>query len=270
MKTKIDSISEGYMSDENKRVYIKWLEDPENYTKLEIGQGRHNGLVTLGTSYYYRYKGDWKNYTDDERKAKLWEWNCKLAVPKSENEFEEIWKWIVTTHRKQRDEQHEQLREEEKRNQEEKEFDKSYVYSKYHDSIKAALEGNMWTEVHTSPPKWIVADSKRNLVYKAHEYEYEIHDYKSDQDVKCYGFSIDDNILKCIPLSVIKHESPIDFLDIQTNYTVKFKDTTGKTFTLKRKTITPDHGVSQRQRLCLTQLQRNRSVFSNTDGIQRR
>ena len=238
LKSKINSLCDDYMSDEDQQAYIKWLEDPANYTKLGAGQGRHNGLVTLGTSYYYRYNGGWKNYTDDDRKAKLWEWNNKLAVPKPEKEFEDIWKWIVTNHRKQRDEQHEQLREEERRQQEVREFDKAYVFSMYHDSIKSSLQGNMWTEIHTDPPKWIIADSKRNLVYKAHEYSYEVFDKDAKQDIKHYAFSIDDNILKCIPLSVIKHESPIDFLNVQTTYTIQFKDTTGRTFTLARKTIT--------------------------------
>jgi hypothetical protein len=131
------------MSAEDQQAHIKWLEDPVNYTKLGAGQGRHNGLVTLGTSYYYRWNGDWKNYTDDERKAKLLEWNSKLAVPKSEKEVDDIWKWIVTTHRKTRDEQHEESREQERRRQEVKEFDKSYVFSMYPDSIRVVLKGNM-------------------------------------------------------------------------------------------------------------------------------
>jgi len=239
LKSKINSLCQDYMSDKDQQDYIKWLEDPANYSKLGEGQGRHNGLVTLGASYYYRYNGDWKNYTDDERKAKLWEWNCNLALPKQEKEFDGIWKWIVDKHRKQRDEQHEELREQDRRQQEVKEFDKSYVFSMYHDTIKAALDGNMWTEIHTDPlPKWIVADSKRNLVYKAHEYSFEVFDKNAKQNIKSYGFSIDDNILKCIPLSVTRHESPIDFLNVQTNYTIQFKDTTGRTFTLARKTIT--------------------------------
>ena len=106
LESKIDSLSgsDGYMSDENKQTYIQWLEDPENFTKLGVGQGRHNGLVTLGTSFYYRYNGEWKDYTEEQRRAKLWEWNMKLAVPKSEKEFNDIWKWIIDKHRRTRDE----------------------------------------------------------------------------------------------------------------------------------------------------------------------
>ena len=106
LESKIDSLSssDGYMSNENIQTYIKWLENPENFTKLGVGQGRHNGLLTLGTSYYYRYNGEWKDYTDEQRRAKLWEWNMKLAVPKLEKEFNDIWKWIVDKHRRTRDE----------------------------------------------------------------------------------------------------------------------------------------------------------------------
>ena len=71
-----------------------------------------------------------------ERKAKLWEWNMNLAVPKSEKEFDDIWKWIVEKHRRTRDEQHEKLRENERRHKQE--FDKSHTYAMYHDDVKAS------------------------------------------------------------------------------------------------------------------------------------
>jgi len=237
LKSKINSLCQDYMSDEDQQAYIRWLEDPANYSKLGKGQGRHNGLVTLGTSYYYRYNGDWKNYTDDERKAKLWEWNCKLAVPKREKEFDGIWKWIVEKHRKTRDEQHEELREQERRQQKVKEFDKGYVFSVYEDNVKVALEGNVWTEVHKDPPRWIVADSKMNVIYKAHQYKLDSFDSKTQAQIKVNKFAIADIVIRCRPVSVVKHESPIDFLNIQTNYTIQFKDTTGRMFTLVKKNI---------------------------------
>ena len=238
LESKIDSLSssDGYMSDENKQTYIKWLENPENYTKLGVGEGRHNGLLTLGTSYYYRYNGEWKDYTDEQRKAKLWEWNMKLAVPKSEKEFNDIWKWIIDKHRRTRDEQHEKLREGRRRNQE---FDKSHTFSMYNDGVKASLEGNMWTEIAKNPLRWIIADSKMKVIYRAHQYDYEVtikHD-KEEQREKVYKLSIDNTIIRCIPISITKHESPLFFLQNQTNYTMTFKDTTGKTFTQIRRTI---------------------------------
>jgi hypothetical protein len=238
LESKIDSLCDGYMSDENRQTYIKWLEDPQNHTKLGVGQGRHNGLVTLGTSYYYRYNGEWKDYTDEQRRSKLWEWNMKLAVPKSEKEFNDIWKWIIEKHRRTRDEQHEKLREERRLKQE---FDKSHTFSMYNDGIKASLEGNIWTEIAKNPLRWIIADSRMKQVYRAHQYDYEVtikHD-KEEQREKIYKLSIDNTMIRCIPTSITKHESPLDFLQNQnqTNYTMTFKDTTGKTFTQIRKTI---------------------------------
>jgi hypothetical protein len=117
LKAKIESICHGYMSDENKNEYMKWLEEPANYSKLGVGQGRHNALVHLGTAYFYRWKDEWADLTDKQRKAKLEEWNNKLAVPKPLKEVDRIWKWIVDHHKAIRDE------ERQKRVQEEKEHD---------------------------------------------------------------------------------------------------------------------------------------------------
>ena len=50
LKSKIESLCHGYMSDENKSEYTKWLEDPGNYSKLGVGQGRHNALGTSWNS----------------------------------------------------------------------------------------------------------------------------------------------------------------------------------------------------------------------------
>src|SRR5918996_834635 len=238
LESKIDSLSssDGYMSDENKQAYIQWLEDPENYTKLGVGQGRHNGLVTLGISYYYRYNGEWKDYTDEQRREKLWDWNSKLALPLSQKEFDDVWKWIVEKHRRTRDEQHEKLREERRHKQE---FGKSQTFSMYNDGIKASLEGNTWTEIAKNPLRWIIADPKMKVVCKAHQYDYEVtvkHD-KEEQREKVYRLSIDNTIIRCIPINITKHESLLDFLQGQTTYTMTFKDTTNRTLTLGRKTI---------------------------------
>jgi hypothetical protein len=108
LEAKIDSLSqEDYMSDENKQRYIAWLEDPNTI----VGEGsRHDAVKILGCSYYYRYNG-WKDLTDDQRHDKLEEWNrqhCNPPLP--DKEFEDIWKWIVSTHRRSRDEEHQKLR----------------------------------------------------------------------------------------------------------------------------------------------------------------
>ena len=132
--------------------------------------------------------------------------------------------------------QHEKLREERRLKQE---FDKAHTFSMYDEGVKASLEGNMWTEIAKNPLRWVIADSKMKVIYKAHQYDYEVtvkHD-KEEQREKLYKLSIDNTIIRCIPISITKHESPLDFLQNQTNYTMTFKDTIGKTFTQIRKTI---------------------------------
>ena len=76
-------------------------EDPN--TIIGEGAGRHPALVILGTSYFFKYSNGWKDLTDDQRKIKLQEWHTQHCnPPKSERELDEIWKWIIDTHRRRR------------------------------------------------------------------------------------------------------------------------------------------------------------------------
>ena len=195
LESKIDSLSDGYMSDVDRQAYIRLLEDPEYYTKLGVGQGRHNGLVTLGTWSYYRYNGEWKDYTDEQRKEKIWDWNTKFTIPLSQKEFDDVWKWIVEKHRRTRDEQHEKIREERRREQSARKLDKSHTFSTYPENIRKSLEGNLWTEIGKYPVKWIVANPKMSVIYKAHQYDYETSVTDSgteEQKQRIYKLSIDD------------------------------------------------------------------------------
>jgi hypothetical protein len=48
LEVKIDALSQGYMSNENKQRYITWLEDPNT----TVGEGcRHDAVKILGCSY---------------------------------------------------------------------------------------------------------------------------------------------------------------------------------------------------------------------------
>jgi hypothetical protein len=76
--------------DDDKRPYIKFLEDPS--TTIKEG-GRHDAVKILGCSYFYRYKDGWKDFTNDQRHDKLQEWNQQRCIPPLPNkEFDEIWK----------------------------------------------------------------------------------------------------------------------------------------------------------------------------------
>jgi bifunctional DNA primase/polymerase-like protein len=91
LEAKIDSLSHGYMSDENKQKYIQWLEDPS--TIIEEGS-RHDANKILGCSYYYRYRDGWKDLTDDQRYDRLQKWNLQHCIPPlPEKELKDVWKW---------------------------------------------------------------------------------------------------------------------------------------------------------------------------------
>jgi hypothetical protein len=219
LEAKIESVCEGYMSDSNKSEYIKWLENLDNWKSIGVGQGRHNALVILGTSYYYRYSNGWHDLTDDDRREKLWEMNSLLKVPKPETEFNQIWKWIVDTHRKTRDQKHEE--EDDKRN-------------KFGDAIAglppiitAELDGNMWYKINDKPPIFIIADTKSKRLMEA-----TFRLYESESKRKGSGDTVQKTqkqsivtkpYLSCIPDKIIIHKSPIDSILKQgEKYTVYF------------------------------------------------
>jgi hypothetical protein len=114
LEAKIDSLSQGYMSDDNNQRYIIWLENPN--TRIKEHEGRHDAIKILGCSYYYRYNNGWKSLTDDQRYDRLQRWNQQHCIPSlPEKEFDYIWKWIIQCHRKNRDEQHEKLEDEKRK-----------------------------------------------------------------------------------------------------------------------------------------------------------
>src|SRR5215469_3320010 len=112
-EAKIDSLSEGYMSDENKETYEKWLDDPD--TILGVGQGRHDALKFKINSYYYKYKDGWLDLTDEQRFQRAWDWNIAHCKPaKTKEEFDSLVEWTIETHRETRDTLHKKAKEEKK------------------------------------------------------------------------------------------------------------------------------------------------------------
>jgi hypothetical protein len=149
------------MSDQNKEAYIRWLEDPK--TKLSEGEGRHPALVILVCSYFNRRKGEWRNFTDDQRRAKLWEWNQRQKVPKPEKEFNQIWKWIVDKFRRERDARWEAEDEATRKTAEESKKD-SVDFGPY---VNAELEGSVFYKINEKPPKPIIAYSQTKKLIEA-------------------------------------------------------------------------------------------------------
>ena len=235
LQAKIDKLSEGYMSDENKQEYIRWLEDPN--TVLGEGEGRHPALVILGLSYYYRYKNGWKDMTDDQRRKKLWEWNQRQNPPKPEKEFNEVWKWIIDNHRKRRDEQRKQWEDErrkavvEERSKEDPNDDPDFG-----ESINAELKGSVFYVTKLKPLTLVVAYSKTKMLIEASIKSYDKTEFgKNNQEdsIKVKYLNQKKLYLTCIPRFIIKHKNPLSFLDAATKYTITFVDSVGNHFTFK-------------------------------------
>jgi hypothetical protein len=53
----IDTLSRGYMSNEDREEYEKWLHDPK--TIIGIGGGRHNHTLFIVSSYFWKWGGEW-------------------------------------------------------------------------------------------------------------------------------------------------------------------------------------------------------------------
>jgi hypothetical protein len=109
LKSKIDSISEGYMSDQDKDSYDKWLDLPT--TILGENQGRHDATKFKIIRYYWRHVGEWLDLIDDQRFECAWKWHMEhCRPPRPRQEFEKICEWTVDKFRAKRDEVHESIR----------------------------------------------------------------------------------------------------------------------------------------------------------------
>ncbi len=218
LEAQIESISQGYMSDERKARYIRWLEEPGRM--LGEGEGRHPGLVVLGTSYYYRYSGEWRGMTDEERRAKLWEWNRRVCHPiKPDNEFDAIWKWIVEHHRKNRDEQHEKLENERR------------------DSFFGGLDtipGCVVYQINSKPDRFVLGTPDNRLV----EIERKWSENKQNPGSMVSRLVYNRTFIACKPIRIIKHTNPLSFMEIPQKYTVEFRGSEDSgNFTVKHKTL---------------------------------
>ena len=229
LEAKIDSLSQGYMSDENKQQYITWLEDPS--TIIEEG-GRHDVNKTLGCSFFYRYNNGWKDLTDDQRHDRLQKWNLKHCVPPlPQKELNDIWKWIVDCHRKNRDEQHEQLDDKRRKSVEEVKLD---------DNIRQELEGNVFYITTNKPLKLTIAYNSTKMLIEASVKTYENELFGKDGNKLTQKINVLNQnklYLTCIPVSIIKHRNPLSFLETATKYTITFVDSVGNRFTFRHKTL---------------------------------
>ena len=94
----------------------------------------------MGCSYFYRYSNGWKDLTDDQRKERLLEWNNQLCVdsPLPERELDSIWKWVIDTHRKKRDQERQDW--EDKQVKQDEEFRKHVPPTMSENKVKSITE----------------------------------------------------------------------------------------------------------------------------------
>lgn len=111
LKSKIDTVSQNYMSDEDKQRYDEWLDLPT--TILGENQGRHDATKFKINRYYWKYGGEWLNLSDEQRFERAWQWHLAHCNPqRSRQEFEGMCKWAIEKFRVKRDELHEKVRAE--------------------------------------------------------------------------------------------------------------------------------------------------------------
>jgi hypothetical protein len=224
LEAKIDSLSQGYMSDENKQSYITWLED--HSTIIEEGS-RHDANKLLGCSCYYRYRDGWKDLTDDQRFDKLQRWNLKHCVPPlPEKEFNDIWKWIVAHHRKQRDKEYQERR------------DATAVID---DPLN--MPGCVSYQINSIPDKYVLGTPDNKLVEVERK---QTTDARSNM-VTSYLVT-NKTFTACKPVRIIKHKNPLSFLELQQRYTIEFRGSEQSgNFTIKHKTLSEIVGAKKRK-----------------------
>jgi hypothetical protein len=157
--SKIDSISKGFMSENDKEAYEKWLDDP--ITILGEGQGRHDALKYKINSYYFKFKGEWLDLTDEQRFQRAWEWNLAHCNPvKPKTEFDRLVEWTIKTHKQARDARHKEQKQLPNCDNKEKEKEKEkheYLAYKYSNRKKGELHEAV---ILAGKPVFLKYDSK--------------------------------------------------------------------------------------------------------------
>jgi len=235
LQSNINTLCDGYMSDEDRQKYLEYLHLPT--TIIGEHQGRHDATKTIINNYYWKYGGGWLDISDEERFERAWEWHishCK--PPRTREEFDKLCKWAADKFKIDRDRLHNEKREERARLESElsnMSEAKLRLFKSYPSEVAAHLANNIWSE--TNKDNWIVADTNENIIYKCFSKEIEGHSEDTGKDYEFTIFCKADRILKCIPISITKHEDPFD--SSQTTYTIVFRNTLHKKYSQARLTI---------------------------------
>ena len=201
------------MSDDDKQRYTEWLDKPD--TILGINQGRHDATKFKIIHYYWKYSGEWLNYSDDQQFNRAWEWHLQHCnPPRSREEFDRLCKWTIDTFRENRDKVHEEVRA--KRNK------------------FAGMAGCVSYQINSNPDKFIVSTPDNKLEEIIHKWE-NSDENPSQKICKVYNTR---TFLCCKPIKIVKHRNPLLFLDIPEKFTIEFRGSEPSgNFTLKHKTL---------------------------------
>jgi hypothetical protein len=95
------------------------------------------------------------------------------------------------------------------------------------------LSGNVYYQINEKPAKYIVAYRQKNQVI---EVTVKTEDNKNAETLRKYIVH-NKTYLACIPVKIIRHRSPLTFLEESTKYTISFVDAIGEKQIFKHKTL---------------------------------
>lgn len=151
------------------------------------------------------------------------EWSELHCIPaKPEKEFDGIWKWLIDHHRRKRDERCQKQED-------------GRSHNEYSNNIQELKEKNVSYKINEKPPKFIIALKQNKQLIEA--------TVKTDKkEVKGHDVLVEYLIhnkiyLTCIPTKIVRHKTPLTFLDQAAKYTMSFVDATGEQYTFSHKTL---------------------------------
>jgi hypothetical protein len=148
--------------------YIKYLEQPD--TVLEEGM-RHNSLIEIASSYYFRWCGEWGKMTDEQRYAKLIEYDnahCKPPLRDTDpDELDKIWEDTKNYGKEKREKEKKERRFGGSYNNARSSYNryvgsarKEAIYKQLPESIRTALDGNIWEVIRYTPIKFVIGHTE--------------------------------------------------------------------------------------------------------------
>jgi hypothetical protein len=201
------------MSDEDRDRYDAWLD--ADSTVLGIGAGRHDATKFKICSYYWKYKSEWMNLSDDDRFERAWQWHLKHCIPpRSRKEFDSLCDWVKKKHRVKRDKFFDEIRyQKQKANQADSEF------SSLPPEVQTRLSAHVHSLIGRNPLRFYVADGFRKEILKVviarpkdviEKTEDSNTTTTTTTKIKTIKYTEKDTIIDAIPTKVIINDNPLD------------------------------------------------------------